>query len=176
MNVLLTSAGRYTFLIERFRDALAGSGRVFAADNAVDPSMSNWADGVLPTPPVAHPGYLTTLLSFYRQERVSLLVPLGDPELIVLSRATAGGRFGALGTTVVVSSEAVIRCCLDRWATYEYLCTRRIPTPQTHLSLVAARDALLEGALAFPVVVKSRRRTAACAPEVCYDERELELA
>jgi len=176
VNVLLISAGRHTFLIERFRDALTGSGQVLAADAVVSPAVSHWADGVLLTPPVAHPGYLTTLLNFCKQERVSLLVPLGDPELVPLARATTGGRFSALGTTVVVSSKALIRCCLDRWATYEYLYTQQVPTPQTYLSLVAARDALLEGSLAFPIVVKARWRTSACAPEVCYDERELELA
>lgn len=176
MNVLLTSAGRHTFLIERFQDVLAGSGKVLAADAALGLPVSNRADGVLPTPSADHPDYLKTLLGFCKREHVSLLVPLGDPELALLAEPTTKARFNAVGTTVVVSSEAVIGCCLDKWATYKYLCTQELPTPETYRSLAAARAALGKGKLTFPLVLKSRWCSASYAAELCYDDRELELS
>lgn len=176
MNILLTSAGRHTFLIERFQAALAGSGKVFVADATLGLPASQKADGVLLTLAARHPNYLSTLLSFCKQQNVSLLVPLGDPELMLLARANTQARFKAVGTTVVASSEAVIGCCLDKWVTYQYLCGQEISTPRTYLSLGAARDALHKGHLAFPVVVKSRWNSVLLSPELCYDERELELS
>ena len=173
INTLLTSAGRRNYLVEYFREALRGRGRVFAADAREGAPALQEADGVALVPPVGSPHYLDALLEFCEARRIGLLVPLSDLELPGL--AAARDRFAALGTTVVVSSPAVVGRCADKWATYEFLRLHGFRTPATYLALADAQRALAEGRERFPLVLKPRWGSAALGLEFVYDDDELEL-
>jgi len=174
VNLLLTSAGRHAYLVECFQAALAGKGRVFAADAGASAPALWRADGAFRAPPPDHAGYVEALLAFCSREHVSLLVPLGDPELPLL--ADARGRFREVGTTVVISPPEVIQVCLDAWAAHALLRQAGLRTPKTYGSLDKARRALKRGDVAFPLVVRPRGRTGDVAPEFAHDEEELELS
>lgn len=173
INILLTSAGRRNYLVEYFREALRGRGRVFAADVREGAPALQEADGVVVVPPADDPHYLDALLEFCEAQRIGLLVPLSDLELPGL--AAAQDRFAALGTTVLVSSPAVVGRCADKWATYEFLRLHGFRTPATYLNLADVQRALAEGRERFPLVLKPRRGSAALGLEFVYDDDELEL-
>ena len=173
INILLTNAGRRNYLVEYFREALRGRGQVFAADAREGAPALQEADGVALVPPASDPHYIDALLEFCGAQRVGLLVPLSDLELPGL--AAARERFVALGTTVLVSSPAVVGRCADKWATYEFLRLHGLRTPATYLNLADAQRALVEGRERFPLVLKPRWGSAALGLEFVYDDDELEL-
>ncbi|ADI13245.1 ATP-grasp domain-containing protein [Truepera radiovictrix] len=174
LNILLTSAGRRNYLVEYFQEALGGRGRVFAADAKSSAPALQEADGILLVPPIGHKHYIDALVEFCQEERVALLVPLNDLELPLLASAKA--RFEAVGTTLVVSSREVVDLCFDKWAAYRWLCGEGFLTPQTYLSLEAAKAGLERGELRFPLVLKPRWGSASVGLEFPQDLEELELA
>jgi carbamoyl-phosphate synthase large subunit len=174
LNVLLTCAGRRNYLVEYFREALAGRGAVIASDASPDASALQEADRGFLVPPVTDPEYVHVLHDLCAREQVGLLVPLNDLELPVLARSRA--RFLATGTIPVVASPEVVDLCFDKLATFERLRELGIPAPRTYATLEDARAALSRGELAFPVIVKPRWGTASIGIDVAETADELELA
>jgi carbamoyl-phosphate synthase large subunit len=160
--------------VRYFKEALGGSGLVFAADAKSDVSALQEADQAFVVPLLNHPDYLDTLVDICRQHQVLLLFPLNDLELPLLARER--GRFLEIGTIPVVSSSTVIDLCFDKWATLGFLRRHSLPAPKTCCSLREARDALSRGELAFPLVIKPRWGTASLGIEYPEDDEELELA
>lgn len=172
-NVLLTCAGRRNYLVEYFLEALAGNGKVFAADCLADAAALKEADKAFEVPPIGHPDYCQRLLEICSEHDVALLVPLNDLELPLL--ADQKPRFEKIGTTVLVSSPDVVETCFDKWATAEFLARNNIPGPKTFRSLSAACEALDSGALSFPLVIKPRWGSASIGVETVFNRRELEF-
>ncbi len=173
MNVLLTCAGRRNYLVQCFRDVVGPEGRVLAADTCAHAPALRDADVAFILPPLGDPGYIDRLLAVCRDERVGLLIPLNDFELPLLAANLA--RFLAIGTTPMISSPAVIERCFDKWATFTFLRANGIPTPQTYLTLDAARDALVCGEVAFPLVLKPRWGSGSFGIEYVWAMDELAL-
>jgi carbamoyl-phosphate synthase large subunit len=173
MNVLLTCAGRRNYLVQYFRDALAGRGQVFAADARADAPALQEADRAFVVPAIADPDYVDRLLAICRDSGVRLLVSLNDLELPRL--AAERERFAAAGTILVVSSPQVVDICADKWATAQFLQRSGVDAPKTYISMEDARQALADGEVRFPLVVKPRWGTASIGIEYPADEAELEL-
>jgi carbamoyl-phosphate synthase large subunit len=174
MNILLTCAGRRSYLVAYFKQALAGRGRVLACDCCAGAAALAEADGAFVVPPVDHPGYFRALLALCREHAVGLLLPLNDLELARL--AEQAPRFREAGTFPVVATPAVTATCLDKWATFEFLTAAGLPTPETFLSPADARRALERGAIRFPLLIKPRWGSGSIGVEGVEDERELDLA
>jgi carbamoyl-phosphate synthase large subunit len=174
MNVLFTCAGRRNYLLQYFRDALAGRGKVCAADANPDASALQEADEAFVVPPVVEPDYLDRLLALCRKHSIRLLFSLSDLELPLLSRQRS--RFLAAGTRPVVSSPEVVDTCWDKQACVSFLQQSGIRAPKTFLSLAEARSALSRGDVAFPLAVKPRWGTASVGVFFAEDDAELEHA
>ena len=174
MNIILTCAGRRNYLVEYFRQAIAGNGRVIVTDSSADAPAMQEADAAFVVPPVKDPGYISFLLSLCERERVGMLISLNDLELPVL--AANRESFMARGIVPVVSSPEVVDLCFDKWKTVTFLQSIGLSAPVTVLLLEDAREALARGELSFPLVVKPRWGTASIGIEFPEDEAELELA
>jgi carbamoyl-phosphate synthase large subunit len=174
VNVLLTCAGRRSYLVEYFRLALRGHGLVCAVDAAADAPALQDADRAAIVPPVDHADYTNVLREVCRGWQVGLLISLNDLELPRLSEETA--LFAEAGTVVVVSCPEVVEACFDKWRTYEFLSERGIRTARSYLSLEAARKALAIGELSYPVTVKPRWGTASVGVASAQDDTEMGLA
>lgn len=125
-------------------------------------------------PPVDDPAYFDRILAACRAKKIKLLLSLNDFELPGIARQTE--RFREAGVRVVVSPPEVVDLCFDKWATFRRLVELGIPTPFTCLGLADAREALKDGTLAFPVIVKPRWGTASVCVELAENEQELLLA
>ncbi|WP_192036956.1 ATP-grasp domain-containing protein [Halomonas sp. YLGW01] len=154
MNVLLTCVGRRSYLVDYFRQALAGEGVVIGVD--MDPNTAGMAcvDKAYLVPRADSGDYIPTLLDICMRERVGLLVSLSDLDLGPLSRAIED--FGRFGVQAFVSDPEVIEVANDKWACFEFLQRHRIPSPVTCLQLDKAQHHLRDGHLAFPLMVKPR--------------------
>jgi carbamoyl-phosphate synthase large subunit len=161
-------------LVEFFRAALGGVGSVYAADADMHAAALQEADKAFVVPPVHDPTYIARLVKLCVDHAVRILVPLNDLELPVLAQHR--NDFLAVGTVPVISSTRVVDLCSDKWATYNFLGAAGVRQPRTYLSLTEAREALRQGCMSYPVVVKPRWGTASIGIEYPEDDDELKLA
>lgn len=152
MNILLTSVGRRTYLVNYFKDALKHyNGKVYAS-NSIETYALKQADGFTITPTIYSEGYIDYLLEYCLENKIQAIVSLFDIDLPILSKHK--DKFRQQGINIIVSDESVIDICNDKWKTYQFLISHNIPTPKTYISL---KDACKDiDNLSFPLIVKPR--------------------
>ncbi|MFO0864140.1 MAG: ATP-grasp domain-containing protein, partial [Gemmataceae bacterium] len=138
-------------LVQYFQEALAGRGKVLAADASAEASALQEADEAIELPRVEDPAYADTLIEVCRANAVRLLVSLNDFELSVL--ASHRSRFAEVDTLAVVSSPEVLALCADKWEHATWLQERSIATPRSWLTVEAARSDATAGT---SLIVKPR--------------------
>lgn len=153
MNVLLTSAGRRTYLIDYFKEALGKDG-VLHASNSVLTNTLLKADKYVITPNIYDKGYIEFLLNYCLENSISAIISLFDIDLHVLSNNKH--LFESKGISLIVSDPEVIRVCNDKWETYQYLSNLRIRTPQTFLDRTALDNSIANGKISYPIIIKPR--------------------
>lgn len=152
MNILLTSVGRRTYLVNYFKDALKHyNGKVYAS-NSIETYALKQADGFTITPTIYSEGYIDYLLEYCLENKIQAIVSLFDIDLPILSKHK--DKFRQQGINIIVSDESVIDICNDKWKTYQFLISHNIPTPKTYLSLKDAYEEI--DILSFPLIVKPR--------------------
>ncbi len=153
MNILITSAGRRSSLVEAFKAAAhPRGGRVLVADvDALAPTCA-LADGAFQVPKVTHPDYLATLLALCQAEGVRVVVPTIDTELPVLAHEAQ--VFRSAGILPVISQPAFIETCMDKWRTAEVFAGAGVAVPRSWLPGMPAPPDLDQ------VFVKPRRGSA----------------
>ncbi|MDZ8050444.1 MAG: ATP-grasp domain-containing protein [Aulosira sp. ZfuVER01] len=174
MNIVITCAGRRIDLINFFKDALAKNGYVLACDANPNAAALQKADKGFVVPSVKHSDYFDIIVNICKQHQVRLLIPLLDLELPLLARQR--DRFLEVGTFPVISSPEVIDTCFDKWATFELLTNWGISVPKTYISLSDARQALSQGEIKFPLVIKPRWGSASVGIFSVQDDEEMEMA
>jgi carbamoyl-phosphate synthase large subunit len=83
-------------------------------------------------------------------------------------------RFEDTGVQVVVPDREVLQVCMDKLAMSRFLKAHGIGTPDTFESVEAARVALANGALKYPLIVKPRNGSGSIGLHRVNDESELE--
>ena len=169
MNVLLTSSGRRTYLVDYFKEALMGEGLVFATNSCLSPALTA-ADGYGISPVIYSEEYIPYLLSFCREHTIGLLVPLFDIDLPVLSAHRA--EFEKEGVKLAVSSPEVIAFCNDKLLMYRKLSEAGIGCPETVVSSESTVKAFIERDI-WPVMVKPRFGMGSIGVETAYTGEEL---
>lgn len=108
MNVLFTCVGRRVSLVRSFRRA-AGQLKVklsvFGTDTTELSSALQLCDKKFLVKPIAHPDYIRQLLSIVKTNRVKLLVPTIDTDLLLLARNKP--RFARLAAGCLSRSRAL---------------------------------------------------------------------
>ncbi|MEQ5306967.1 ATP-grasp domain-containing protein [Providencia huaxiensis] len=154
MNILLTSVGRRTYLIDYFKDALREfNSKVFAA-NSVKTYAITQADSYTITPEIYSDNYIEFLLKYCKDNQIKIIISLFDIDLPILAKNKE--LFSNIGVRVIISSPDVIDICNDKWKTYNFLLDSNIPTPKTFLSLPFAEEEIKKNSLVFPLIVKPR--------------------
>ncbi len=132
VNVLISSAGRRTSLVEAFRRAVEpGGGLVIAAD--IDPlAPALYAANVaIPIPPISSDEFLPSLLEAAVGNDVALVIPTIDTELGPL--ASGAGRFADEGVRALISSEELVASTGDKVVAAGFFARLGIATPETWL-------------------------------------------
>ncbi len=153
MNILLTSVGRRTYMVEYFRQALHGEGLVFASNSILTYSLQQ-ADKHVITPPIYDKQYIEFLLNFCISNEIKIIISLFDIDLPILSKNKT--TFERNGITVIVSDEKVIKICNDKWLTYTFLKSIGVNCPQTYISIPDVKQYLKNGSIHFPLFIKPR--------------------
>lgn len=154
MNILLTSVGRRGYLVQYFKEALAGRGKVYVSNSDANSPAFKYADESVVSPLIYDSNYIDFLLDYCKKNNIKLLVSLFDIDLYVL--ACHKEELKKIGVTVVVSDKEFIGVCNDKWLTYNYLMNNGINTPKTFLSVEKTIEALNNNEIKFPLIVKPR--------------------
>lgn len=155
-NTLFTSAGRRVELLRAFRRAyqeLELPGRVIATD--IDPLAPalQVADRSFLMPRLSEESYLPALEELCQREEISLIFPLIDPDIEILSRHRA--RLAELGARAAVVGPEAVKATADKWDTQRFFGSLGLPQAKSWLPgdpELARQD--------FPLFIKPRRGSA----------------
>ena len=174
LHILFTCAGRRNYLINYFRDALKGRGKVFAMDMSdTAPAMVD-ADVAITVPSVYDINYIPSLIEIIQIHKINTIISLNDLELPILSRHLK--YLQSTGVKVLVSSESVIDIAFDKIKTFNFIKSIGLKTPLTFTSLKEANDALKTNKITYPVVVKPRWGSASIGIDFPETYEELNLS
>jgi len=129
-RILFSSPGRRVELIKIFRKEFGDSVMLFGASN--DPSSPSFffLDRIFTVPKdISRDDHAERLLEICRKNAVDLLIPLVDPELLVISRYRS--HFEKSGTLALISDYESVQISADKLKTFQFFKNIGIPTPET---------------------------------------------
>lgn len=173
-NILFTCAGRRNYLINYFKEALKGTGRIIAADEqALAPAMQD-ADVAIKMPNIYSNNYISELLEVVKEYNISAIISLNDLELPILSKHK--DLFEKHGAKVIISNPDVISISFDKWKTHDFIKSLGLNVPKTYIKLDEALEAIKNGHLKFPLVLKPRWGSGSIGIEYIESITELKLS
>ncbi len=173
MNILLTSAGRRTYIVEYFKEALKGEGLVFASNSCMSPALMA-ADKYFLTPYIYEEGYIDFLIEKCRKLDISMVIPLFDLDVSKLSENKE--IFKAEGIDIAVSDPKAAETCSDKYLMFLRLCEKGINCPITVTDIDEAILRAKNRDFKWPVIVKPRFGMGSIGIFKAYDENELKAA
>ena len=153
-NILLTSVGRRSYLVNYFKKSLQGNGKVFVSNSHNLNASFQFADGSVISPLIHDIEYINFLITYCEKNKISLIIPLYDVDLPIL--AINKEKFSQHGITVLVSSPDVIKKCNDKYLTYLFLENIKVKTPKTFLSIEHVMSAIQNQDITYPIFIKPR--------------------
>lgn len=173
INILLTSVGRRGYLVNYFKEALKGKGKVHVTNNTdISPAFC-YADYSEVSPSIYENGYIEFLKSYCIDNNIKCIISLFDIDLPVLAKNKK--VFEEIGTKVIVSDESVINICNDKWLTYKYLKENNYNVPRTYKSIDLAIKAIELGKISYPVIIKPRWGMGSISVYIADNQEELEV-
>lgn len=153
MNILLTSVGRRTYMVNYFKEALQSKGLVHAA-NSVETYAMKIADQSVLTPLIYDDNYIEFLLDYCLKNKIKAVISLFDIDLLVLAKNKK--KFAENQITLIVSDSEFVQICNDKWLTYRFLIENGFNAPTSFISVYDALEALESNTINFPLIIKPR--------------------
>lgn len=132
MNILFTGVGRRVELVQAFRNAalvLRKELKIYGADMAGTAPALAYCDYTRKVVAMRDPGYIQNLLDVCSADRIDLLIPTIDTDLLVLSENKE--KFEAIGTRVMISAPEMIGICRDKNKTAQFFLDCGLSAPVT---------------------------------------------
>lgn len=169
-NILFTSVGRRVSLLNSFRRAarqLKIPAQFFGTDtNELSPAFQ-FCDNKLVVRPIKDKGYIPDLLKIVDKNKIKLLVPTIDTNLLILAENKE--RFARLGCHILVSEPDIIHICHDKRESYHFMKKHGFDTPAT----MSVRSALAKKNLDWPILLKPWDGSASRGVTVVNNRQEL---
>jgi len=166
MNVLFSSSGRRVELISFFKKE--GFTTFTVDSDPTAPSLYVVDKGIIVPRVADNPGkYVEVLLSICKKEHIKVIVPLIDPELIVLAKVKE--KFLDIGTTILLSSYASVKIAAGKYETYNFCKEAGLFAPET---LILENEGLAKEVIPqdiFPALLKPRYGSAGKGIVKCPD-------
>lgn len=151
-NILFCSVGRRGELIKIFKEGFKGKGEVVVTDNSNLAPAIYVADKRYIVPLVTSPDYIDTILDICKEENISGITTLIDPEIEVL--ANNKELLEENGVMFLGPSKEAAEICFDKYKTYEFLIANDIKTVDTYNSLDSFLKSYNDGSVSLPVFIK----------------------
>lgn len=132
MNILFTGVGRRVELLQAFRNAalvLNKDLKIYGADMVGDAPALVYCDYTRKVVAMKDEKYIDNLLTICKADRIDLLIPTIDTDLLVLAKNK--NKFESIGTKVMISAPDMIRVCRDKNNTSQFFldCGLHAPMP-----------------------------------------------
>lgn len=153
MNILLTSVGRRSYIIDYFQEAIGPNGRIIATNSAYTHAMTK-ANAAFISPMIYDQSYIPFIEDICRKESVDAILSLFDIDLPILAKNYK--HFENLGTKFVGPSYKTALISNDKLKTYEFFVSLGIRTPQTSIDLSKVVENIEMNHYEFPLIIKPR--------------------
>jgi len=173
MNILLTSVGRRSYIVNYFKEALQGQGKIHVSNSSPLSSAFCKADEYVVSPLIYSDEYIPFLLTYAKEHNITHIISLFDADLPVLAHNKK--LFESNGIYVMVSEEKIIQICNDKWETFLFLQDNDFHTPHTYISLIKAKEDLMRNKITFPLILKPRWGMGSIGLYECNTIQELEF-
>lgn len=173
MNILILSSGTRNKIVQYFKAALNGHGKVICTDmSSIAPSIYE-ADKFYTVPRMTAPGYIDVILDICKKEQIDGVLSLIDPELSLLAENQE--RFAAIGTRVIGSEYRLCEMSLDKYQMYQWLTGHGYRCAKSYMDKEEFYADVAAGKAHYPVFVKPARGSASIAISKVYDQETIEL-
>ncbi len=113
MNILLTSVGRRGYLVQYFKQALNGMGKIHVANSSPITPAFSYADRWVVTPLIYDKDYIHFLIQYCETNNIDAIISLFDIDLPIL--ASHKDLFQDHGMSLLVSDIDVNSSCNEKW-------------------------------------------------------------
>ena len=172
MNILILSSGTRNKIVEYFRKALAGKGKVICTDMSELAPSIYLADKHYIVPRMTEPGYVEVILDICKSEKIEGVISLIDPELSLL--AANKERFAEIGTMVIGSTYNLCEMSLDKYEMYKWLEKHEYNCAKSYMDKEKFYADVEAGKVTYPVFVKPARGSASIAISKVHDKETIE--
>lgn len=166
LNILISSVGRQSFLVNVFQKSLSGRGRVVVTDFNKESAAFSIADKSYDAPAYSDPNYMDWLVKLCYSENIKLLFSLNVDELVLLE--TNRFRFEEIDCHLVGGPLDSIKMSLDKLEVMHFCQEHDLPVIETRL----ATDSKIHE-LKFPVIAKPRFGKGSRGMKKLFSETEL---
>lgn len=173
MNFLILAAGTRNKIVQYFMRTFDGVGKIVATDaSLLGPAIYDAARYYI-VPPITEPGYIDKILEICKEEQISGVLSLIDPELSLLAENEE--KFKAIGTKVIGSSYDLCEMALDKMQMYHWLVDHGYNCARSWMDKVEFFKAVETGEVSYPVFVKPYRGSASISISKVYDKETVAL-
>lgn len=172
-NILILSAGTRNKVVQYFKKALSGKGLVIATDcSNLAPAIYD-ADKYYIVPRMTDDGYLDVILDICKNEKITGVLSLIDPELSLLANNV--DKFESVGTIVIGSSYELCERSLDKYEMYKWLVENDYKCAKSYMDKDEFFADLDNETAKFPVFVKPARGSASISISKVTDRETVDL-
>lgn len=157
-NILITSVGRRTKLIEYFKNDFEGEGNIVATDCSNLAPALYLADKSYLVPRIDDPEYIDSLLDICKKEDIKGVVSLIDPELSLIAKNK--DKFLDIGVTPFVSDYETCELWFDKYDSFKFLEDNGFKCAKSYLDFKEFENDLGSGKIDLPVFIKPNRGSA----------------
>lgn len=173
MNILFTSVGRRSYLVEYFKEVLGENGEVHVMNSSDISPAFLVADKAVVSPLIYDEKYIPFLLRYCMENKIHAIISLFDIDLPILSLNKK--KFEEIGTKVIVADYDKIEKCNDKWNTYLFLKENGFSVPKTYIDPELAKAEIQKGNLNYPLIVKPRWGMGSISILEAENEEELDV-
>ena len=167
LRILFTGAGRRVELIRAFREAAFVREYplvIYGCDMSDRAVVLAYCDRVRGIIAMKDPSYIDALLEICKRDKIDLVIPTIDTDLLVLSKNRE--RFLSVGTRVLISSPDMIALCRDKNKTGDFFRSCGLKAPDTVHDIADYRGA-------FPAFIKPKDGSSSINAHIVKDEASL---
>ncbi|MEE3427359.1 MAG: ATP-grasp domain-containing protein [Ruminococcus sp.] len=173
MNILILSAGTRNKIVQYFKKALNGKGKVVATDmSELAPAIYD-ADKYYIVPRMTEPGYIDKIFDICEKENINGVLSLIDPELSLIAKNK--DEFFKRGVTVIGSSFELCEMSLDKFQMFQWLSKHGYNCAKSYLDKESFFKDVEAGLINYPVFVKPAKGSASIAISKVYDRETIDL-
>lgn len=173
MNILILSVGTRNKIIQYFKKALNGIGKVIVTDMSKFAPAIYEADKYYLVPPIIEKGYIDIILEICKNEQISGVLSLIDPELSLLAKNEE--KFRKIGTMIIGSSYELCERAFNKMQMFLWLEQHGYKCARSYIDKEAFYQDINSGIINFPVFVKPVCGSASIAISKVDDRDTIDL-